>query len=90
MLEFLETLDKSKTSLVISDNKYDQILKHLSEVSGKGNLHFKAWAKKCAFWMVSLSGLGIERALVVPNTKRYICLLHLSIICLFIFSWKIL
>ena len=70
MQDFLEKLQNSKTSPVITDSKFLKIVEILQGSEAEMDFHFKAWVKRKCFQLVSLPGLGVEKTLVVPNPKK--------------------
>ena len=73
---YMKKLESSKTSPVITAEKYNEIVAHLKAPNDKVEPHFKAWVKIRNFQLMSLSGLGIESSLVVP-TKKQVCIKNL-------------
>ena len=73
---YMRKLERSKTSPVITAEKYNEIVEHFKAPNNKVDPHFKAWVKNRNFQLMSLPGLGIESSLVVPN-KKQVCVKNL-------------
>ena len=70
--DFLKRVLDSQKSLVVTAEKYEDVIRHLRAPNEKVDPHFKAWVKKRQFQLMSFPGLGIEQSLVVPNKKQSI------------------
>ena len=67
MDEFLQKLTKSKTSPVLSDEKYNTVIKTIQHPELCTDYNLKQWVeKRKRFQLMDLPGLGICDALVVP------------------------
>ena len=73
MDEFLQKLTKSKTSPVLSDEKYNIVIKTLQYPELCTDYNLKHWVeKRKRFQLMDLPGLGICDALVVPAKEKNI------------------
>eukprot|EP00731_Ephydatia_muelleri_P004200 Em0002g376a len=57
----------SAKSCVLSQEKFDAIVRHLSSPQDKVDPHFKHWVKSRHFQLADLPGLGLFKVLVIPN-----------------------
>ena len=67
MDNFLKSLTNARTSSVLSDDKYEAVLKHLKDPNTKVDRNFKHWVhKNKGFQLMDLPGLDVSNAIVVP------------------------
>ena len=67
MDNFLKSLTNARTSSVLSDDKYDAVLKYLKDPNTKVDRNFKHWVhKNKGFQLMDLPGLDVSNAIVVP------------------------
>ena len=67
MDNFLKSLTNARTSSVLSDDKYEAVLKHLKDPNTKVDRNFKQWVhKNKGFQLMDLPGLDVSNAIVVP------------------------
>ena len=67
MDNFLKSLTNARTSSVLSDDKYEAVLKHLKDPNTKVDRNFKHWVhKNKGFQLMDLPGLDVNNAIVVP------------------------
>lgn len=65
----ISDLTVNRSSPVMVNDKYDQVVAHLKDKSIKVNAHFKAWVKSKQFQLVDVPGIGQQDALLIPNKK---------------------
>ena len=67
MDNFLKSLTNARTSSVLSDDKYEAVLKHLKDPNTKVDRNFKHWVhKNKGFQSMDLPALDVSNAIVVP------------------------
>ena len=66
----MDKLQKSQTSPVLGQHKYDEVVTYLQSPEDKTDPHLKHWVKKRNFQLMNLPGLGIDNTLVIPNKKK--------------------
>ena len=67
MDNFLKSLTNGRTSSVLSDDKYEAVIKHLKDPNTKVDRNFKHWVhKNKGFQLMDLPGLDVSNAIVVP------------------------
>ena len=67
MDNFLKSLTNARTSSILSDDKYEAVLKHLKDPNAKVDRNFKHWVhKNKGFQLMDLPGLDVSNAIVVP------------------------
>ena len=57
----------STKSCVLSHERFEAIVHHLSSAQDKVDPHFKHWVKSRKFQLADLPGLGLFKGLVIPN-----------------------
>ena len=69
----------SAKSCVLSQEKFDAIVRHLSSPQDKVDPHFKHWVKSRHFQLADLPGLGLFKVLVIPNEgNNKVCTISLG------------
>ncbi|KAL5517876.1 hypothetical protein EMCRGX_G003507 [Ephydatia muelleri] len=78
----------SAKSCVLSQEKFDAIVRHLSSPQDKVDPHFKHWVKSRHFQLADLPGLGLFKVLVIPNEGnnkedgvKFLCVVHANQLC---------
>ena len=67
MDNFLKSLTNARTSSVLSNDKYEAVLKHLKDPNTKVDRNFKHWVhKNKGFQLMDFPGLDVNNAIVVP------------------------
>ena len=79
MNDFIHKLADSKSSPVITQEKYDSVVNYLKNPDIKVHPKFKFWVKAKQFQLMSLPALGLQDSLVVPKSDK--------VIVLFYFCW---
>ena len=69
MGKFLETLSSSKTSCVVPDKKYAEIVNVIKDPFGYKNRLFRCKVKVKGYQIMDLPGLGVKDASVIPNKE---------------------
>ena len=70
----------STKSCVLSQEKFDAIVHHLSSPQDKVDPHFKHWVKSRNFQLADLPGLGLFKVLVIPNEgSNKVCIIQLYV-----------
>lgn len=67
MDKFLETLSNCKTSSVVPDKRYDEIMKLLHNPESCNDRVFRHKVKVKGYQIMDLPGLGVKDALVIPK-----------------------
>ncbi|KAL5517131.1 hypothetical protein EMCRGX_G002606 [Ephydatia muelleri] len=57
----------STKSCVLSQERFDAIVHHLSSPQDNVDLHFKHWVRSRNFQLADLPGLGLFKVLVISN-----------------------
>ena len=71
MSKCLQNLVNSKTSPVLTDEKYNSVLQVLKNIDSCKDTNLKYWVQKTKkFQIMDLPGLGIKDALVVPAKEN--------------------
>ena len=71
MDNFLKSLANARTSSVLSDDKYEAVLKHLKDPNAKVDRNFRHWVHKYkGFQLMDLPGLDVSNAIVVPIKEK--------------------
>lgn len=78
MTAIATTKASSSKSCILSQEKFDAIVRHLSFPEDKIDPHFKHWVKSRKFQLADLPGLGLFKVLVIPNEgNNKVCAVHL-------------
>ena len=68
----------STKSCVLSQEKFDAIVNHLSSPQDKVDPHLKHWVRSRNFQLADLPGLGLFKVLVIPNEgNNKVCIIQL-------------
>ena len=84
--KFLVTLVDSRSSSVVSIDKYNRIRHHLQNPSDKVDPRFEYWIKEKKFYLISVPALNIIDMVVRPNTateegsSNYLQVVHSELI----------
>ena len=71
MDNFLKSLTSARTSSVLTDDKYEAVLKHLKDPNVKVDRNFKHWVHIYkGFQLMDLPGLDVSNAIVVPIKEK--------------------
>ena len=79
----------STKSCVLSQEKFEAIVHHLSSPQDKVDPHFKHWVKSRNFQLADLPGLGLFKVLVIPNERNNkVCLMQLHTLVSLVRNFK--
>ncbi len=57
-------------SHVLSEGKFDAVVKHLKHPDEKVDSHLRHWIKTKKYQLMDLPGLGLNQVLVIPNNSK--------------------